>query len=66
MLQVLDVPCVKVQIGKTMRRRHDASSIVDLVNKINAPEGLYLGVAVICLVFSFPLPLHSKFSVVNA
>lgn len=37
--EVLDVPCVKVQIGKTMRRRHDASSIVDLVNKINAPEG---------------------------
>jgi len=37
--EVLDVPCVKVQIGKTMRRRHDASSIVDLVNGINAPEG---------------------------
>lgn len=40
MLQVLDVPCVKVQIGKTMRRRHDASSIVDLVNGINAPAGI--------------------------
>lgn len=37
--EVLDVPCVKVQIGKTMRRRHDASSIVDLVNGINAPAG---------------------------
>jgi len=37
--EVLDVPFVKVQIGKTMRRRHDARSIVDLLKQINAPEG---------------------------
>lgn len=39
-IQVLDVPFVKVQIGKTMRRRHDAQSIVNLLKQINAPEGM--------------------------
>jgi hypothetical protein len=37
--QVLDVPCVKVVIGKTMRRRHDTCSIAALIRQLNAPEG---------------------------
>lgn len=36
---MLDVPCVKVVIGKTMRRRHDTCSIAALIRQLNAPEG---------------------------
>jgi len=37
--EVLDVPCVKVAVGKTMRRRHDTCSIATLVHQLNAPRG---------------------------
>ncbi|KAJ7522397.1 hypothetical protein O6H91_18G009200 [Diphasiastrum complanatum] len=37
--QVLDVPTVKVMIGKRMRRRHDTRSIVNIVNDLRAPQG---------------------------
>ncbi|CAK9191030.1 unnamed protein product [Sphagnum troendelagicum] len=37
--EVLDVPCVKVAVGKTMRRRHDTCSIAALVHQLNAPQG---------------------------
>ncbi|XP_024361951.1 Holliday junction resolvase MOC1, chloroplastic isoform X2 [Physcomitrium patens] len=53
--EVLDVPCVKIQVGKTMRRRHDARSIVDLVNKINAPEG-----SVAYVEQAMPFPMDGK------
>lgn len=36
---MLDVPCVKVAVGKTMRRRHDTCSIAALVHQLNAPRG---------------------------
>lgn len=50
---------MKIQVGKTMRRRHDARSIVDLVNKINAPEGVHL-VMLLSFQFHHTALLHYK------
>lgn len=54
-IQVLDVPFVKVQIGKNTRRRHDARSIVDLLKQINAPEGMPPSTSVVSSVFPSPI-----------
>eukprot|EP00850_Spirogloea_muscicola_P022641 SM000305S11799 [mRNA] locus=s305:120507:122781:+ [translate_table: standard] len=37
--EVMDVPFVKVKVGQTMRRRHNAPSIVAMLQQLNAPQG---------------------------
>eukprot|EP00850_Spirogloea_muscicola_P004983 SM000022S07197 [mRNA] locus=s22:415052:417434:- [translate_table: standard] len=37
--EVMDVPFVKVKVGQTIRRRHDAPSIVAMLQQLNAPQG---------------------------
>lgn len=47
------MPAVKLLVGKTNRRKHDAQSIVATVKQLGAPEGDELCLITVFFVFSF-------------
>lgn len=53
--EVFDVPNVQVMVGGKQRNRHDARSIVNLINKVKAPSG-----SVAYIEQSIPFPKDGK------